>query len=227
MRALSLSGGGTPPLNRLLVVGCHADDIEIGCGGTVLALTRANPRMDVTWVVLAATGEREREARSSAEAFLADARTATVDVHGFRDGYLPHTAAAVKDAFEELQSRVYPDVVITHTRDDLHQDHRLACELTWNTFRNNLVLASEIPKWDGDLGRPNLYVPLSEDDVSAKLELLAEHFGTQRGKDWFSDDVFRGLMRIRGMECRAPSGYAEAFVARKLTLAFQTAEEST
>jgi LmbE family N-acetylglucosaminyl deacetylase len=215
---LPLGFAGGSPLGRLLAIGAHSDDLEIGCGGTVLALTRANPGLAVHWVVLAANGDRAAEARRSAETLLADAAERSVEVHEFRDGYLPHTAAAVKDTFEDLKARVAPDLVLTHTRDDLHQDHRLVCELTWNTFRDNVILEYEIPKWDGDVGRPNVYVPLEESVVQEKLELLGGHFDTQRGKDWYDVEVFRGLMRIRGMECRAQSGYAEAFVGRKLSL---------
>jgi LmbE family N-acetylglucosaminyl deacetylase len=216
---LQLGFEGHAPVRRVLAVGAHSDDLEIGCGGTILALTRAHPDVTVHWVVLAAPGARGDEARRSAEVVLADAATAAVEIHSFRDGYLPHTAADVKDTFEDLKERVEPELVLTHTRDDLHQDHRLVCELTWNTFRDHLVLEYEIPKWDGDMGRPNLYVPLDESQVDAKLALLAEHFGSQREKHWYDVDVFRGLMRIRGMECRASSGFAEAFTARKLTFA--------
>ena len=217
MRLLPLLTGD-PPLHRVLAIGAHSDDLEIGCGGTILALTGGQRDVSVHWLVLAAPGARGDEARASAEAMLADAGSATVEVLGFRDGYLPHASADVKDAFEELKSKVDPDLVLTHTRDDLHQDHRLVCELTWNTFRDHLILEYEVPKWDGDLGRPNVYVPLGEEHVERKLALLASQFDSQRGKDWFDPDVFRGLMRLRGMECRSPSGFAEAFVARKLTL---------
>jgi LmbE family N-acetylglucosaminyl deacetylase len=216
MLALGLEGAAR--FRRVLAIGAHSDDLEIGCGGTVIALTHADPEVSVHWVVLAAPGARGEEARRSAEVVLADAAERTVEIHSFRDGYLPHTAAEVKDTFEDLKARVDPQLVLTHTRDDLHQDHRLVCELTWNTFRDHLVLEYEIPKWDGDLGRPNCYVPLDESQVERKLRLLGDHFGSQRGKDWYDVDVFRGLMRIRGMECRAPSGFAEAFTARKLVL---------
>ena len=216
---LTLGFEGDTPLRRVLAIGAHSDDLEIGCGGTMLALTRAQPDVTVHWVVLAAPGARGDEARRCAEVLLAGVAERTVEIHSFRDGYLPHTAAEVKDAFEDLKARIDPQLVLTHTRDDLHQDHRLVCELTWNTFRDHLVLEYEIPKWDGDVGRPNLYVPLAEPDVEEKLGLLEQHFSSQREKHWYDVDVFRGLMRIRGMECRAPSGFAEAFTARKLTLA--------
>ena len=215
---LSLGFAGGSPLRRLLAIGAHSDDLEIGCSGTVLALLNANPDLSVDWVVLAADGDRGEEARRSAEKLLEGARERSVEVHAFRDGYLPHAASEVKDTFEDLKARIPPDLVLTHTRDDLHQDHRLVCELTWNTFRDHMILEYEIPKWDGDIGRPNVYVPLEESVVQAKLDLLGGHFDTQRGKDWYDVEVFRGLMRIRGMECRAATGYAEAFVTRKLAL---------
>jgi LmbE family N-acetylglucosaminyl deacetylase len=214
---LALQAAGRP-VRRVLAIGAHSDDLEIGCLGTVLALLQSEPGLSVHWVVLAAPGGRGDEARASAEVILSGAREHAVDVLEFRDGYLPHTAAEVKDAFEALKARVDPEVVLTHTRDDLHQDHRLVCELTWNTFRDHLILEYEIPKWDGDLGRPNVYVPLDGDVVDRKLDVLQRHFASQSEKHWFDGELFRGLMRLRGMECRAPSGYAEAFVGRKLTL---------
>jgi LmbE family N-acetylglucosaminyl deacetylase len=213
-----LGVGGGEPLRRLLAIGAHSDDLEIGCGGTILALKAAHPELSVHWVVLAASGERGKEARASAKALLSGAHDRVVEIHEFRDGYLPHTAAEVKDAFEALKEDVDPQLVLTHTRNDLHQDHRLVCELTWNTFRDHLILEYEIPKWDGDLGTPNVYVPLTGEQVEAKLELLGRHFGSQGTKHWYDSDVFRGLMRLRGMECRSPSGYAEAFFGRKLRL---------
>jgi LmbE family N-acetylglucosaminyl deacetylase len=206
------------PVRRVLAIGAHSDDLEIGCGGTIAALCDAEPLVSIHWVVLAAPGERGDEARASATEVLSAASDRSLEIHGFRDGYLPHTAAEVKDVFEDLKRRVDPQLVFTHTRDDLHQDHRLVCELTWNTFRDHLILEYEIPKWDGDMGRPNLYVPLSPDQVGRKLELLASNFHSQAAKHWYDAEIFRGLMRLRGMECRAASGFAEAFMARKLTV---------
>jgi len=206
------------PLRRVLAVGCHADDIEIGCGGTLLTLVAANPGLEVDWVVLAAPGERGGEARASAAAFLADAGAARVEVHGFRDGFLPYVGAEVKDVFEDLKRRVDPQIVFTHASYDFHQDHRVACELSWNTFRNHLILEYEIPKYDGDLGRPNVFVPLSQEVVDRKLDLLEEHFPTQVGKHWFDRETFVGLMRLRGMEAVASSRFAEAFTSRKVVL---------
>ena len=213
---LSLAVG--EPLRRVLAIGCHSDDIEIGCGGTILRLVAANPGLEVDWVVLAAQGARADEARASAADFLAGAGSARIEVHEFRDGFLPYVGAEVKQVFEDLKPRVDPQIVFTHAGYDFHQDHRLASELTWNTFRSHLILEYEIPKVDGDLGRPNLFVPLSPADVDRKLELLERHFATQSGKHWFDGDTFRGLMRLRGMEAVAPERYAEGFTCRKLRL---------
>jgi LmbE family N-acetylglucosaminyl deacetylase len=209
---LNLSATESP--RRVLAIGCHADDIEIGCGGTLLSLVRSNPQLEVDWVVLAAPGERADEAKASAESFLAGLEAPRVEVHGFRDGYLPYLGGEVKDVFEELKRRVDPEIVFTHAGYDFHQDHRLACELTWNTFRNHLILEYEIPKYDGDLGRPNVYVPLTPEIVEEKLTLIERHFATQSGKHWFDRETFVGLMRLRGME--AAERYAEAFTARKV-----------
>jgi LmbE family N-acetylglucosaminyl deacetylase len=216
IRELSLSAGG--PLRRVLAIGCHADDIEIGCGGTLLGLTRSVPDLEVAWIVIAAPGGRAAEARSSAEAFLADAGSATVEVHEFRDGFLPYSGKEVKELFEEMKGRFDPDIVFSHGRTDLHQDHRLVCELTWNTFRSHLILEYEIPKYDGDLGTPNVFVPLTEKLATEKVELLERHFPSQRDKHWFDRDTFLGLMRLRGMESVAPDRFAEGFVARKILL---------
>jgi LmbE family N-acetylglucosaminyl deacetylase len=205
-------------IRRVLVLGSHADDIEIGCGGTLLALTRARPDLEVTWVVLCAAGERERETRASAELFLTSAAATEVVVHGFRDGFLPYVGGEVKDIFEELKMRLDPDVIFTHTRHDLHQDHRLVCELTWNTWRDHLILEYEIPKFDGDLGAPNVFVPISRELAKEKARLLLDAFPSQREKHWFDEELFLGLMRMRGMEAVSPSGYAEAFTCRKLAL---------
>jgi LmbE family N-acetylglucosaminyl deacetylase len=215
MLPLALAGGA--PLRRVLAIGCHSDDVEIGCGGTILALTAERAELEVTWVVLGAHGDREVEARASAEDFLAGAGRSEVIVHGFRDAFMPYVAESVKEAFEDLK-RVEPDLVLTHTREDRHQDHKLACELTWNTFRDHLILEYEVPKWDGDLGRPNAYVPLDDEIVDRKLDLVLRHFPTQSGKHWYDEETFRGLMRLRGLECASPSRYAEAFYAPKAVL---------
>jgi LmbE family N-acetylglucosaminyl deacetylase len=216
MMSLKLPRPADRPL-RVLLIGCHSDDIEIGCGGFVLDLLKRRPDAIFTWVVLSATGPRLAEAEGSAAAFMHDAAACKVITGTFRDGFMPHDAADVKAFFERLKS-VEPDLVLTHQRNDLHQDHRFACELTWNTFRDHIVLEYEIPKWDGDLGRPSVYVHLADEILERKVELLMEHFATQRSKDWFTPELFRALPRIRGMESRSPSGYAEAFYAPKLLL---------
>ena len=209
---------GQQPVTRVLALGCHSDDIEIGCGATLLSLTRARPEVEVTWVVFGADGDRANEARVSAGRFLEAAGQIDVVVHGFQDGFFPYEGAQVKDAFEELKTTVDPQVVFTHTRFDLHQDHRLVCELTWNTFRDHLILEYEVPKYDGDLGTPNVFVPVSRELAEEKAQLVSEAFPTQSDKHWFEPGVFLGLMRLRGMESRSPSGYAEAFTCRKLSI---------
>lgn len=215
MQRLSLSGVG--PLRHVLAIGAHPDDIEIGCGGTLLTLTRLYPGLHVTWLVLAASGARANEARASADAFLADAGSSDILVHDLRDGFLPYGPEA-KETFEELKRSVDPQLILTHTRDDLHQDHRIVCELTWNTFRDHAILEYEVPKFDGDLGRPNVYVELSDDVAREKVELLHHHFSSQTAKHWFDSETFLGLMRMRGVEARSDSRYAEAYFGRKLVL---------
>jgi LmbE family N-acetylglucosaminyl deacetylase len=217
MRGLRLAEGG----RRLsvLCLGAHSDDIEIGAGGSILQWKEDGAELDVLWCVLAATGRRAEEAHASATDFLAGAASARIEVHAFRDGYFPGEQAEIKAWFEKLKGRFEPDVVLTHRREDAHQDHRVVNELTWNTFRDHLILEYEIPKWDGDIGRPNLYVHLSETAMTRKVELLTRHFGTQRSKQWFDEETFRGLARLRAIECHAPERYAEAFLARKMRLA--------
>ena len=208
-----------PRVERVLAVGCHADDIEIGCGGTMLGLVERNPDLDVTWLVLSAEGERADEARAGAAAFLAGARRETTLVlESFRDGFFPYLGGEVKEVFERLKGEVSPQIVFTHTGSDLHQDHRLVSELTWNTFRDHLILEYEVPKYDADLSSPNVFVPLTEDVVRRKVEALLECFPSQRSKHWFTEDLFLGLMRLRGMESSSPTRFAEGFRCRKLTL---------
>lgn len=208
---------GTRDRLEVLCLGSHSDDIEIGCGGTVLRLLEQYPNSVVHWVVFSAIGVREKEARHAADLF---AGTSIVDgpiLKEFRDGFMPFYGAEVKDVFEGLKT-ISPDVVFTHTRKDAHQDHRLISELTWNTFRDHLVLEYEIPKFDGDLGQPNVFVPLTKDTCRKKVQYLMESFGTQRSKRWFEEETFISIMRLRGMECNSESGYAEAFFSRKLVL---------
>lgn len=218
MLSLSPLLGRSGPLT-LLCLGAHADDIEIGCGGLVLSLLEQHPRIDVDWIVFSAAGAREREARRSAALFLKGARRANVVVKQFRDGFFPYHGAEIKEVFEELKQAPQPDLVLTHYRDDRHQDHRVLSDLTWNTFRDHLLLEYEIPKYDGDLGAPNVFVAIGRATCARKTRLLMRAFGSQRDKHWFSPETFTGLMRLRGMECRAQSGYAEAFYGRKILMA--------
>ena len=202
---------------RLLVIGAHADDIEIGCGGTILRLIADGRVASVRWAVLSAAGTRADEARTAAAAVLGDV-PAEVEIDDFRDGYFPYLGGAVKDRIQALATGPAVDLVLTHRREDLHQDHRLVSELTWNAFRDHVVLEYEIPKYDGDLGTPNTYVELNEEIAGRKIEVLTGAFESQADKHWFSPDTFRALLRLRGIECRAASGLAEGFTARKLLL---------
>jgi len=215
---IGLRPAGPAERLRVLALGAHADDLEIGCGGTLLRLERLYGRLEVRWVVVGCADEaRAREAERSARALLAGA-TVEVSLGRFPDAFFPYHGGDVKRSFEELKGEVEPDVIFTHYRHDLHQDHRLLCELTWNTFRDHLILEYEVPKYDGDLGSPNLFVHLDEAIAERKLAHVLEHFPSQAGRRWFTEDLFRSLMRIRGMESNAPSGLAEGFYARKAVL---------
>jgi LmbE family N-acetylglucosaminyl deacetylase len=202
----------------VLCLGAHSDDIEIGAGGTLLSWMDRGVRLDVHWCVLSGIDERGREAKASATDFLAAAENRTIEIMSFRDGFFPEQGEQIKVWFEALKGRVNPDIILTHRQDDAHQDHRQVSRLVWNTFRDHLVLEYEIPKWDGDMARPNLYMPVPASVIQRKVELLMSHFGSQRSKQWFDPETFLGLARLRGMECRAPERYAEAFVARKMSL---------
>jgi LmbE family N-acetylglucosaminyl deacetylase len=199
---------------RVLALGAHSDDIEIGCGGTLLKFRAAGA--EIHWAVMSGNATRQAEARRGARMFLGREGAGRVTLHGFRDGFFPAQFGEIKETFEAIAARTGPDVVLTHFRNDRHQDHRVMSDLAWNTFRRQVVLEYEVPKWDGDLSQPNLYVPLSRAEASRKIQALLAVFGSQRSKDWFDADTFRGLMRLRGVECRAASGLAEAFHARKL-----------
>jgi LmbE family N-acetylglucosaminyl deacetylase len=203
---------------RLLAIGAHSDDIEIGCGGTILRLIEQGALSEVCWVVLTGETKRAAEANQSAEALLAGVPASRVILKDFRDGYFPYDGADIKAFFEELKAGISPDLILTHQRSDLHQDHRVTCELTWNTFRDHLILEYEIPKYDGDMGAPNLFAPLAESLCRRKIDHLMTHFGSQVPKRWFKEDLFSGLMRLRGMECNSPTSYAEAFYCRKAVL---------
>src|ERR1700744_939032 len=217
MKGLQLAAPGTRL--SVLCLGAHSDDIEIGAGATLLDLMDRGVRLDVQWCVLSGGSEREREARASATDFLSHAASAKVEVMSFRDGFFPTEGERIKSWFETLKERVEPDVILTHRRDDAHQDHRELSRLTWNTFRDHCILEYEIPKWDGDIGQPNLYMPVSANALKRKIDLLRSHFGIQRAKQGGEEATFLVVARLRGMECRAPERYAEAFFARKLSLA--------
>jgi LmbE family N-acetylglucosaminyl deacetylase len=210
-------GGSRERALRILCLGAHSDDIEIGCGATVMRLLAERPGSHVTWVVFSANSHREREARASAADFLSDACGSDVLVQSFRESYFPYEGSAVKDYFETLKD-VRPDLVLSHHVGDIHQDHRLIAELTWNTFRNHVIAEYEIPKYEGDLGHPNMYVPVSEDVAEHKVGLLLKHFGSQHQRSWFRAETFRATMALRGVECNSTSGFAEAFHVRKVVV---------
>jgi LmbE family N-acetylglucosaminyl deacetylase len=217
MLPLNLPHDRAQPL-KILCLGAHADDIEIGCGGTVLQLLRERANLELVWVVFSSAGEREREARESASLFLEQARRQTVFVMKFRDGFFPYEGAKIKECFEDLKKDVDPDLIFTHCRQDRHQDHRTISDLTWNTWRRHLILEYEIPKYDGDLGIPNCFVPLTQDVCTRKARYICDVFKTEASKAWLTEDTFRAILRLRGVECAAPAGYAEAFHCRKFIL---------
>jgi LmbE family N-acetylglucosaminyl deacetylase len=202
-------------LTTILCLGAHPDDIEIGCGGTILELLSARPGIQVHWIVLSGDETRADEAVGSAERFLQQAGRKEIIVESFRDSFFPYEGMAVKEYFRRLQRRVTPDLIFTHRREDMHQDHRLVAELTWNTFRNHLIFEYEIPKYEGDLGAPNVLTPLSEDTCRQKVDAIVECFPSQHDKPWFSRDTFWSLLRLRGLECHSPSNFAEGLYCRK------------
>lgn len=212
MLSLPLSGA-----RRFLFLGAHSDDIEIGCGGTILSLLGSQPDTEVLWVVFSASGERIGEARNSARAFLPKSVVREVRVLDFPTSFFPSQAVQIKQHFETLKSFA-PDIVFSHCRDDRHQDHKVLADLAWNTFRKHLILEYEIPKYEGDLGQPNVFVPLAEKVAHKKARYLCRFFQTQGNKHWFSEDTFLALTRLRGIECASPTGFAEAFHARKIVL---------
>jgi LmbE family N-acetylglucosaminyl deacetylase len=202
---------------KILCMGAHSDDIEIGCGGTILKLAEQYPGCEFHWVVFSASGVRQAEARRAAELF-AGSRLRGPILKSFRDGFMPYDGSDVKAVFEKELKPIAPDLIFTHNGKDAHQDHRLLSELTWNTFRDHFILEYEIPKYDGDLGRPSVFVPLKREASEAKVAHLMDAFGSQQNKRWFEPETFLALMRLRGMECVSASGYAEAFYCRKLVL---------
>ena len=203
---------------RVLCLGCHPDDIEIGCGGTILRLMKQYPNCGVSWAVFSATGARRVEAERAAELFVGAERLEHLQLREFRDGFMPFVGQEIKAVFEEMKEYISPDIIFTHYGRDAHQDHRLISELTWNTFRNHFILEYEIPKYDGDLGQPSVFVPLESEIYKTKVKFLMDSFPTQSLKAWYDESTFLSLMRLRGMECNAPSGYAEGFYCRKLRL---------
>jgi LmbE family N-acetylglucosaminyl deacetylase len=205
-------------VKRVLCLGAHSDDIEMGCGGTVLRMIEQSKSIEFYWLVLSSNPTRAKEAQRSANAFLSGAGHKTVVVKSFRDGFFPYLDPPVKECFEELKKVFTPDVIFTHCRHDLHQDHRLVCELTWNTFRDHFILEYEIPKYDGDLRSPNFFVPLRETHARKKVKSLMRYFTTQQNKQWFSEELFYGLMRLRAAEAASATRYAEAFYCRKVLL---------
>ena len=207
---------GTPL--HILCLGSHADDMEIGCGGTLLKLIESYRNVSVEWVVFSASESRASEARTSAMKFLEGAAQTKISVEAFRDGFFPYVGYDIKQYFEELKGRCSPDLIFTHYRDDRHQDHRLISDLTWNTFRNHLIFEYEIPKYDGDLGSPNVFVHLDEEICRRKVRGIVDAFQTQRNRHWFTEDTFMSLLRLRGIESAAPDGYAEGFFCRKAVL---------
>ena len=217
MRMFDLRLSETPS-TTILFLGAHSDDIEIGCGGTILRLAEQYPCARIVWVVLSSNASRAEEARRSYEAFLVAIAQKSIEIKEFRDGYFPYEGGSIKDFFEDLKRREIPELIFTHYRDDRHQDHRLVSDLTWNTFRNHLILEYEIPKYDGDLGSPNLFVSLPSHVSERKVSYLMDCFNSQRSHKWFTPETFLGLMRLRGMECNAEDGYSEAFYCRKVVV---------
>jgi LmbE family N-acetylglucosaminyl deacetylase len=214
---LRLDGAASGPL-QILCLGCHSDDIEIGCGGSILKLAEDHPACVFHWVIFSAIGVRAVEAQHAAAQFVEPPRLRGPILKTFQDGFMPFAGADIKTVFEELKHAVSPDLIFTHNHKDAHQDHRLISELTWNTFRDHLILEYEIPKYDGDMGQPNVFVPLPLEISEKKVTLIMDAFRSQRGKRWFQRETFLSLMRLRGMECNASSGYAEAFYGRKLVI---------
>jgi LmbE family N-acetylglucosaminyl deacetylase len=211
-------GSAERPLRRILCLGSHCDDIEIGCGGTILRLLREHPETEIYWLVFSSTAVRKKEAARAANLFLASAKEKKVVIRNYRDSFFPSQQAQIKGEFEKLKKTFVPDVILTHCRHDLHQDHRVICELTWNTFRSHLILEYEIPKYDGDLGSPNFFVGLDRATCERKAKHILDAFASQRSKQWFTEETFLALPRIRGVEANSRGGYAEGFYCRKFVL---------
>ena len=201
---------------QILFLGAHSDDIELGCGGTILNICSENKKSEIKWVVFSANKERKEEAINSANKFLSSVENKKIIVYDFKENYFPYNASKIKECFDNLGKILNPDLIFTHYKSDLHQDHRTIFDLTLNTFRNHLILQYEIPKYDGDLGSPNIFCPIDKKVLNTKIKYLNETFQTQKNKPWFSDDTFRALPSLRGIESRSKSGYAEAFYCQKM-----------
>jgi LmbE family N-acetylglucosaminyl deacetylase len=204
--------------HRVLCIGAHCDDIEIGCGGTLLSLAHSRPDLEMVWAIFSGSDARKKEARHSARSFFDAPDVVEIYQADHDDGRIPYDPVKAKESFEKLKSQCEPDLIFTHSTQDAHQDHRFLAELTWQTFRDHLILEYEIPKFDGDIGNPGFFVPLDADIVKRKVDHIMRAFPSQSSRDWFEPELFRSILRIRGMECRSPSGYAEAFFSRKLRL---------
>ena len=203
---------------RVMCLGAHPDDIEIGAGGTILRIIDEIPETEFCWTVFSGNKKRSREALESANLFLKNSKVKNIQVHDFKESYFPFVGSGIKDFLEKLKTVFSPDIVFTHYRGDAHQDHRLISNLTWNTFRDHFILEYEIPKYDGDIGRPNFYAYLSESQVQTKIRYISDSFQTQKEKQWFTEDTFKAILRIRGLESNSTSKYAEAFFCRKIVI---------
>lgn len=209
-------GENSEAVYKVICLGSHCDDIEIGCGGTVLKLIQTYQNIIIYWVVFSSNPQREKEANVSANKFLANVKNRSILIKNFKDGFFPFIGAEIKEAFEQLKQDINPDLVLTHYRNDAHQDHRLISDLTWNTFRDHLILEYEIPKYDGDLGNPNFFVHLDKAICQKKIDYLLNSFESQKNKHWFTEETFMSILRLRGVEANAPEKYAEAFYCRKI-----------
>lgn len=218
MLTINFNKDSKTPL-KVLCLGAHSDDIEIGCGGTILKLAgEYKKNLEIVWVVFSANGDREKEARKSAETFLKDIKQKRIVTYKQRDGFFPFNGIEIKETFETLKKDFSPDIVFTHFRDDRHQDHRLISDLTWNTFRDHLILEYEIPKYDGDFGSPNFFVQLDEKICKQKNESIIKYFQTQKEKHWLTEETLTSVLRLRGIESGRSSRYAEGFYCRKIAL---------
>ena len=217
---LEIGCGKEAKVNSVLFLGAHCDDIEIGCGGTARKIVAAWPAAKFYWITFSSDSVREKETRLAAGKFLSGTQHSDVRVESYRNGFFPYVGADIKAYFESLKGEINPDVIFTHYRGDLHQDHRVINELTWNTFRDHLILEYEIPKFDGDFGVPNSFSPLTREELNFKIEVLLDCFKSQRKKSWFTPESFQSVARLRGIECNAPQGLAEAFYVRKARLSF-------